>query len=179
MRPPAAASSPFDPETSGGGTWWQCLRVVGQREPRPAAMARIGAKKTIAKATPKAGAHRRVTDALASRGIDADSGAAAAGRQRAGRSEAKKLDRAMGKQCFRGLTQSERTTMKVDGMYFREHVRKAMTSARGRVKGRVGCTAYPDIAKQFCGHDSVFKRVSCATKGLAARDEFLTAVVTC
>ena len=157
MRPPAAASSPFDPETSGGGTWRHCLPVVGQREPRPAAMARIGAKKTIAKGTPKAGAHRRVTDTLASRGIDADSGAAAAGRQRAGRSEAKKLDRAMGKQCFRGLTQSERTTMKVDGMYFREHVRKAMTSARGRVKGRVGCTAYREIAKKFAGHESVFK----------------------
>ena len=47
--------------------------------------------------------------------------------------------------------------MKVDGMYFREHVRKAMTSARGRVKGRVGCTAYRETAKKFAGHESVFK----------------------
>ena len=179
MRPPAAASSPFDPETSEGGTWRHCLPVVGQREPRPAAMARIGAKKTIAKALPKAGAHRRVTNALASKGIDADSGAAAARRQSAGRSKATKLSQAIIKPCFRGLTASERTTVKADGIYCREHARKAMGQVRGRVKGRVGCTAYRDIAKQFCGHDSVFKRVSCATKGLAARDEFLTAVATC
>ena len=107
-------------------------------------MARIGAKKTIAKGTPKAGAHRRVTDALASRGIDADSGAAAARRQSAGRSEATKLSQAIIKPCFRGLTASERTTVKVDGIYCREHARKAMGQVRGRVKGRVGCTAYPD-----------------------------------